>query len=270
MKTTTFIVLSFVLLLASCRKEQPAIAEVEAEEPCDCATEVSAEFDILERFGNFGGAELIFTPTDNILGDKNVKFSAREEDATYTWYIGTEVLDTKDFLRFFSAQLVNTTIPISLVVEKKPNKLCFPDDDGRDSITRYMTVFDECDTSVMEGAFRIAEENSLDSMDITIDLLDYTYASHISSPTPNDCRGINTYNYDGLGSNCLETTTTVSKGYRYIEYNGGPGYSYCDQLQTQEVCLDLNGNFYIKLFTSKHLGGTSYETKTRKMYGRKL
>ena len=243
MKTTTFIVLSFILLLASCRKEQPAIAEVEAEEPCDCATEVSAEFDILEILSPIGTWQPnLRTPTDTIIGDKNVEFKAKMENAdNYTWYIGTEVLDTRSVIRYFDESLAGQNITVSLVVRSEPNSYCFPQDDGYDSISKTFGVKPICgDSTLMEGYFRVALEGSTDSLDIGFD-----FRESRVGPDPFTCDFVDIFNYN-LQGDTLDHWTGVARvyrNYRWVKLKGYTGIGY--DFFYYEAEMDLEDVFHL-------------------------
>ena len=152
----------------------------EVVNPCDCATEVSAEFKMEE----YGWSTERLSETDTMYGGNNLLFTALDSTADYTWYIGAEVITERSFYRNFDASLIGQTLPMHLVVKKTPNKTCFPNDDGYDSITKYITVvaFEGgaqfyIDTNYrIEGVFRMKGINSNDSIDITIDLVNnYLY-----------------------------------------------------------------------------------------------
>ena len=108
-------------------------------EECSCATKANANFTIEEMTsGNPNLAK--YTETDSIFSEKNVRFYATEEAEEYTWYIGSEVIHTREVMRYFDNSLVGQTIPVKLVVKKSPNLICFPNEDGTDSLVKYFTV----------------------------------------------------------------------------------------------------------------------------------
>lgn len=216
MKITTFILLSFILFLASCRKEQPATDEIVTDDPCECATEVSAEFDILEILGTHPWLPNERTPTDHILGDKNVEFKAKMENAdSYKWYLGTEVLNTRSIVRYFDESLANENITISLAVRSQPNSYCFPDDDGYDSISKTFTVKPICgDSTLMEGWFRVALEGTTDSLDIGFD-----FRQSRVQPSPFVCNYVDVLNYNFQGDTLDHWTggVKVYRNYRWVK-----------------------------------------------------
>jgi len=250
-----------LLIVFACKKEQPTMPG-NTKDPCDCASEVSADFEILERHG-FGGGNGPLIVTDHVFGrsGKEVRFRAKEDNAEYTWYIGTDVETDQEIFKTFGLQWVGSSIPITLVVEKEPNSNCFPNDDGYDSITKSFTIYDEChEPYLLEGTFRMAAENSKDSIDIEIEFKEY-------APW-NDCRNADITNFDGQGSTCPGNYFRVSKSYRYM---------LCPGTATG-VCKSLGGGFQ----AWNHLNGivemkyrylenndTNQEVK-KHLFGRKL
>ena len=92
------ILLFFSTLLFACKKEQPALRSL--EEDCGCAKEVSADF-VMEESTYFNTSWEKLTETDTIFMNKNVQFRALENNAEYTWYLGSEVLHEQSFYRYF-------------------------------------------------------------------------------------------------------------------------------------------------------------------------
>ncbi len=154
----------------SCKKEQPEMKPM--LEDCSCANEVSADF-LMEEVYGYSTPYAKYTNSDSIFADKIVIFKAKEENAEYTWYLGQETEFGVSFVeRNFPASFIGQTLPITLVVKKKPNYLCFPNDDGYDSITKYITVamdwedyYNRTDVP-LAGNFRVKSSTMADSIDI--------------------------------------------------------------------------------------------------------
>lgn len=256
---TSTSLLVFFLLLA-CGKEQPPILE-EAEGPCDCATEVSAEF-LMEEMTepNVNFAE--YTNTDTIFKGKNVRFTALEEDAEYTWYLGTEVVTDQQVTRYFDDALAGTNHTISLVVRKTPNTNCLPNDDGYDSISKTLHVsnlpiYNSPDAILgpVEGDFRVKSAHLPDSFDIHIDV---TYISGVSY--------FNIENYDGFGSDCIHQAEPKSSNYRQMFGFYGVGTLVCDAMKG-DVHIRLDGIVEMN-FTFFNPNDPNYVS--RQYLGRKL
>ncbi len=148
MKQLLSIILFASALLTSCRKEQPSMNE---NNNCDCAKEVSANFQMGEKFGEeFVELDTIAMPISYYDGnpanfqyqtDVYVYFSANIKNAiSYEWQVGANSItqSTKDFGLYFSDTI--GTIPVRLIVHAKPNLICFPNDDGVDTVVKYLTI----------------------------------------------------------------------------------------------------------------------------------
>lgn len=217
---------SVFIFLASCKKEkQPELSPF--NEGCDCAKEVSAEFIIEEFWGDINGWDLR-TETDTAYTNKNIYFSAKQDSAEYKWYLGTEILTEQVIGRFFpNANVENQTISVSLVVKKKPNNICFPNDDGYDSITKYLHFVKLPDNTGafqtyplnMVGTYRVKMPHLADSQDIVISCsMDESNLNQILSVS----------NYDGIGTSVLVPSPFPSKGLKlwrknYAEIQLGQG-----------------------------------------------
>ncbi len=105
----------YFLLIVSCRKD------ISPENPCNSAQEVKADFVIEELVGDryFEG--------DTIDGFNKIRFRALQQADSYEWILGAETLRTQSFIR---TQFPDGWLDVSLTIKRKPNKLCFPFDDG--------------------------------------------------------------------------------------------------------------------------------------------
>ena len=264
-----FLLLSFLFLLAlfACKKEQPEI--LNAEDPCECASEVSADFVIEEALNNIPHYDWV--RTDTTLHSKEVQFSALIENAEYKWYIGIEEFDTKSISRYFSDQWKGHDIPITLVVQKEPNEICFPNDDGYDSITKTFHVSQfpilhgenqDIEFGTIEGYYRVFSNELNDSIDIGIDIVDRF-----------NKRSVNVVNVEGNGINCgsSELRWIHGSSYRKVEFD----LYYTDS----SVCPGLSGSIHNKIdgeaelnFTvNRWVNNTSNFIETEYHYlGRKL
>jgi len=176
----TSIFLASALLMLACKKEKPELG-ISDQDPCGCVSEVSAEFDI-EELANFIFDDLPdWVVTDTVLHSSTVRFRALETDAAeYTWYLGAEVLNTSSVERNFPSQWANSNITITLVVRKTPNSICFPNDDGYDSIVKVMHVSQyiimpngngDVQLGPIEGTYRFFAPQLGDSIDVNFDAL---------------------------------------------------------------------------------------------------
>lgn len=265
MKHILYLLFFALTFLTSCHKEQAILPN--GLNGCDCSHEVSAEF-LMEEMTEANINFARYTDTDTIY-PKNVRFTAKEEGAEYTWYIGAEVLSSKTVTRFFSNALIGQTLPITLVVKKNPNAICFPNDDGYDSITKYLTivennVFFDNTISRLEGQYKVKSPLLSDSSIITIDIF-YLNGSN---------KFLNIYNYDGQGSNCVNTIgmSDMSVNFRQIFVEDGEGGSttqgdYIDGT----IYSDKYNKSKLDFSTGGYVNGTYIQNlKDWKYRGRKL
>ena len=188
-------------VIVACHKDQPEMNTF--NQGCDNAKEVNSEFTMEEIATQIGVdyEEQYRTETDTIYEGRNVRFHALEDNAEYTWYIGSEVLHERTFYRQFNAPLAGQTLPITLVVKKNVNEICFPNDDGYDSITKNLIVTNAFDYYAFfsdyqwrwEGMYRFKDVAMGDSVDIKIELGNGVYPSGQPS-----YEKIIIYNYDGM------------------------------------------------------------------------
>lgn len=214
-----------VLFLSACKKEQPKMNDGLSD--CDCAEETSADFFIEEQSVNVPSVAY-YTDTDSIQLNKNVRFRPKQEGGSYKWYIGSEVLETQEVTRFFGTSTEGLTVPITLVHKKKPNKICFPNDDGIDSIVKYLTITSfpidmgaDVDFGSIEGLYRVKSDHLPDSFDVEIQVIKV-----LGLPK------VNFYNYDGQGSNCLNQIEMMhGSNYKELYLLGGTAVLTCDYLR---------------------------------------
>jgi hypothetical protein len=123
--------------------EDPTNPDCSNYDPCYGKHRVTADFFIYENHPDLNpdrGWE--YYDTDTLLG-QSVLLVAKEtkdkygQDVNYTWLIGGETISgVKSVTRY--AFPANVKIPVTLIVSKEPHLDCYPDDDGKDTLTRYM------------------------------------------------------------------------------------------------------------------------------------
>ena len=255
--TTTALALLFILALG-CRKEKP---EIGGSDPCECETEVNADFDILEWLKPFGPVQKLLT--DHILSGGQVTFVPKTKNASsYTWYVGADTYHTEQAGTWFPGEFTGQDIPITLVVRKEPNLRCFPNDDGYDSITKTFHIYHFCETPQFEGTFRVAPKGSTDSLDI-IFAFDQTGSDA--------CIGLSVTNFDGEGTYCWGRTHSVTKTWRHIMSNNQAPSDYKTlHIDLAGYPMEMNGLFYIKYYY-RPIPFEDYSIIIYKeMFGRKL
>ena len=107
----------------------------------------------VDSLGNTYGIKLTFVPV--------------EKNAKYTWKLGSEIITDRTFSRLFENAKGPQRIPVTLIVEKEPNRNCFPNDDGRDTVTKYIDLRYQWNFPIM-GKYKVLFEGEKDSSFIEV------------------------------------------------------------------------------------------------------
>lgn len=131
-----FLVGIFILLFSwSCK----------TEDPCVTQHPVTARFDVYENLRGWWPEDWRKYATDTVL-PYGLNLVAQETKAeSYQWIVGKEVYSRvehngTDLIIGFDSVPPNFSFPVTLIVKKKPNKDCFPHDDGIDTFTKRIQV----------------------------------------------------------------------------------------------------------------------------------
>lgn len=122
--------------LQSCKDDcqDPTDPTCDNYDPCYGKEKTSAYFIVEESLGDK------WIECDTIVGRGNVsavRFTATQEADSFIWTLGSEIIHSKSFVRKGFPQKEH--IPVSLIViNKNPNKICHPLDDGRDTFSRVL------------------------------------------------------------------------------------------------------------------------------------
>jgi len=176
MKNLPILTISLLTMLAlgACKKEKPckdpSNPKCENYDPCYGKKAPSADF-IIE--GNawhalifngkdkFSIEDSIFYPNGN-----GIRFIAKEEDAKYTWKLGSETIEQKEFYRTFGSTPFGT-FWVSLNIEKDVNNRCFPDYTGTATLTKKFETRPYYAFPIM-GKYKVLFEGSTDSSIVEI------------------------------------------------------------------------------------------------------
>lgn len=131
------VIACLLIIVSSCKQE------IAPENPCDKEIIPHADFILETSSGRVVGNDYLFyynpfVKKDSIIMGEILQFRSEFADTGryhHTWYIGSEVLHNYKEWRIFSNVPRPTYITISHAMRWVPNKLCFPDDDGYDSVT---------------------------------------------------------------------------------------------------------------------------------------
>lgn len=251
--------IALLLFISSCECDDPTDPDCDNYDPCWDATEpVKASFTMSERYWFANGVKELFVQKDVDTAMINaIEFEAPEGFDKYTWLIGAEIIHDRIFERGGFPRGEST--PITLIVEKTPNRLCFPEDDGIDTLTRhlYITGHHRCSTLV-QGKFEGYFEHQPNTK--------RTVEFKICSDRPRGGWGMFAY---GLTDDC-DSVGIDDLIFRYKEINfwGGGWSSDCGvPFGSAEIAPDDNNAIKIEYvyFDPGPLAG-----ETRKFEGRRV
>lgn len=212
--------------LISCRKPAPP-------DPCAGLKPVSADFKFYQKLRGIDSLftidTIIMIPDANLYIVEKVGFSANEVKATYKWeledYYPEKPNESKSFSLNFDKPYGK--IEVKLTVNKEPNRLCFPQDDGTDEVTKTLYILDGHKFKyAFEGTFTgCLTDNPNEIFDITI----VNFGERPERPPYVGRYGLHVYNLPkGCGGNnnsSVEYTPTITdRTYRNF-YLEGKGYT---------------------------------------------
>jgi len=212
--------ITVLTVIISCQKsEEQDCAPTIIKDPCEGKFPITADFEIADApFATDGN----YYPSDNVTPGY-VRLKAYEEGATYLWNIeGREYTEQEVVFQtqteFSEPIMFGDSIKASLIIYKEPDTLCFPNDDGRDTITKSFTVVSGCQCKII-GTYRGVLENELDSFNISIGLIDDSFTGDSCSTItltqpraiPGYCENIaTTYRITDRSLKIGQTTTACS------------------------------------------------------------
>jgi hypothetical protein len=85
-------------------------------------------------------------------------------NAKHTWFLGSETIRESYFERtFIDTEENENDISITLIIEAEPDSVCFPNDDGKDTLVKYIRFVNRpCDLATT-GDFKVLFEGEKDS-----------------------------------------------------------------------------------------------------------
>lgn len=214
--------LCLVMASACDNCEDPTNPECENYDPCWGMEEPIVDFEMGEIYGISGGDDILF-PSDTV-GYGTIYFNAigtgLEDVISYQWKVGTDTRTWNEssfslvFSRNDSSTLRNNPVLVTLVTTRRVSP-CFPKDDGKDTISRYLHF-----RAWWEYAFWGTWEGYLDNMTNNI------YQLKIGATKRSDLNfydDVFIYNQYGIGTDCFHIYRGSSyTGYRNFR-NGSQG-----------------------------------------------
>ncbi len=281
------LLVGLTLSLNSCREECPCVDETNPEcdnyNPCWDKKPVTADFEMgymlrvtrpfdeyVEEFQpdyafervNIGFRPVDYNPSDSI---------------KYTWLLGSEVINEPEFYRNFSST-TEDEIPVTLIVEGKPNLDCFPLDDGQDTLTKMIRLIDGVCNTAASGRFRVKFDGYSDS--VTVSVLNWGKNGGVGSMPfiPEDsCHdlGAQFVGFDPekrSGSDTLwETPGFYRTNSKHIYLKGAYlDYTIADGTFEVKDNGDAFGEYHIRIPIDRDETGTLYKNEPVKFKGRKI
>lgn len=172
MRLITFVIVSSIVFY-SCNCDDPVTPP--PTDPCLNKRPVSAGFSIIEAPQRLWGDSLwVYYDTDT-LACTSALFKAKEDSADYyEWHIGREIIKGQRSVQRIDFP-VGADYEVTLIVHKKPDTLCFPNDDGSDTVTRKFHVLDTTKQVIFShpwmGKFKGNSDDSFGERTIELRLL---------------------------------------------------------------------------------------------------
>ena len=123
------------------------------KDECKVQTATSADFKIYEALG--WDIKVTEVANSDTAVATSITFEASDSSSevrSYEWMIGSDnrTFKSKNVTLEFDSRAVNSWVSVRLIVKKDVNKMCFPDDDGVDTIVKRFFVVNK---SLASGKF---------------------------------------------------------------------------------------------------------------------
>lgn len=232
----------FMLLFVACCKDdcyEPTNPDCENYDPCYDKSLPSAQF-IIEQIEINEKSKLVWI-ADSTFSGSDIRFRSELKDSkyTHTWYVGTEIFygyETPS--RSFQNVARPQKISVSHVIEYTPDLQCFPNDDGKDSVSQEFYLIAFWNELNIYGTFRGVFEGTTDSFDINFSVLDANDqpASYLN------VERTRTINFHNEGDTLYSNTSG-----NWISYFGHTNYrAFASNPPDLTMNLQENGTFVLK------------------------
>lgn len=166
------LIFMIALTTSGCKRcDDPGDPECKNYDPCYGQTEVSAEFVMGNTFTNQWHPTLqdTFLISDTVLQNlPMVEFRGPDGYDSYEWRIGQDnrIFTDQDIALLFTDP--EPLLKVQLIVKRNLDLVCFPGEDGRDTVVKYLTVIPFQDAAII-GSYRgVLASEPTDSFDIYI------------------------------------------------------------------------------------------------------
>ena len=142
------VVLPLMWLLTAC-PDDPVKVE---PDPCEGKTPVTADFDIYMKMYDAISKSNFYYHSDTVLKSNYVIFEAKGDYEYYEWQLGDDPTIYTGDQQLFRFKNPWGELKMRLIVKNPPDTLCFPDDDGIDTVYKTITVI-ERDSAAIIGSY---------------------------------------------------------------------------------------------------------------------
>ncbi len=151
---------------------EPSNPDCANYDPCYGKELPSAAF-LMEEQLRDENSQIVYIIEDSIFRGTRIRFRSPLESPEFqhTWYIGAETLSGYQVERLFRDVPRPATITVHHVIEYPVDSTCFPQDDGKDSVSQSFYLIEYWNELASFGTFRVANENSTDSFDFKVSML---------------------------------------------------------------------------------------------------
>jgi hypothetical protein len=148
-------------------------------DPCEGKYPVSADFEIWEKNVSF---PYLFQSDTVCMSPNAAVFKSPNNYKFYEWTVGTQEKKyyTKEFaMRFYdhSPSFVEGPIPVQLIVKNSIDSLCFPSDDGTDTLVKNVYIIKMDDAKILGNYYGYDTTNPGVYYTINIGLYQYPLIS---------------------------------------------------------------------------------------------
>lgn len=144
-------------------------------DPCLATTEFDSDF-IIEQIVRY--PDEFWEIGDLVISNRIFKVKCNTPADSVKWIIGADIIEANEYAFTFPEEFEGQTIPLTMITKGTPNISCFPHDNGRDTVTKYVRIIHWTDAPIF-GSYRIKTNNpETDSFDVSMQVLsefDHTY-----------------------------------------------------------------------------------------------
>ncbi|MEZ4799912.1 MAG: hypothetical protein R2809_09105 [Flavobacteriales bacterium] len=138
-------------------------------DPCLATTEFESDFVMEQRVSS---PDTYFEVRSFVLSNSPLRLRINTPADSVKWIIGADIIEANEYTFTFPEEFEGQTLPLTMITRGTPNSDCFPNDNGRDTVTKYVRVISR-DEAPIFGTFRIAKSTApLDSFDVYLNYVD--------------------------------------------------------------------------------------------------